>query len=104
MLKKILHVSQAEEFKILGLNKVLFQNKLMGFHDAAKDYLEEETSDWSGPILESKGMHPIFQKKGKKGQNIWNYGQKCIKFENILRNYILCMKQLEYVLPIVFLC
>ena len=22
------------------------------------------------PILESKGMHAIFQKKGKKGQNI----------------------------------
>ena len=38
-------ITQAEEFKILGLNKVLFQNKLMGFHDAAKDYLEEETSD-----------------------------------------------------------
>ena len=29
----------------------------------------------SGPILESKGMHAIFQKKGKK----------CTKFENILK-------------------
>ena len=25
---------------------------------------------YSGPILESKGMRAIFQKKGKKGQNI----------------------------------
>ena len=25
---------------------------------------------YAGPILESKGMHAIFQKKGKKGQNI----------------------------------
>ena len=24
----------------------------------------------SGPILESKGMHGIFQKKGKKGKNV----------------------------------
>ena len=40
---------------------------------------------WSGPILESKGMHVIFQKKGKKGQNIWKFGQKCIKFDNILK-------------------
>ena len=27
----------------------------------------------SGPILESKGMHAIFQKKGKKGQNREKY-------------------------------
>ena len=25
------------------------------------------------------------QKKGKKGQNIWKFGQKCKKFENILK-------------------
>ena len=32
-----------------------------------------------GPILESKGMCAIFQKKAKKGQNIWTFGQKCKK-------------------------
>ena len=51
---------------------------------------------YAGPILESKGMHAIFQKKGKKrqkkmskkgkkGQNIWKFGQKYTKFENILK-------------------
>ena len=42
----------------------------------------------SGSILESKGMRAIFQKKGKKrqkGWNIWKSGQKCTKFENILK-------------------
>ena len=34
-----------------------------------------------GLILESKGMRAYFQKKGKKGQNIWKFGQKCTKFE-----------------------
>ena len=42
-----------------------------------------------GPILESKGMRAIFQKKGKKnvkkGQNISKFGQKCTKFENSLK-------------------
>ena len=57
-----------------------------------------------GSILESKGMRAIIQKKGKKGQNIWKFGQKCIKNENILKKGSLvqvtipCMKQLEYVL------
>ena len=45
------------------------------------------------PILESKGMHAIFQKNGKskarKGQkkrkNIWKFGQICTKLENILK-------------------
>ena len=27
----------------------------------------------TGPILESKGMRAIFQKKGKKGQNILKF-------------------------------
>ena len=44
---------------------------------------------YPGPIRESKGMHAIFQKKGKKGQkkkqNNKNFGQKCTKFENILK-------------------
>ena len=39
----------------------------------------------SGPTLESKSMCAIYQKKGKKGQNIWKFGQKCTKFENILK-------------------
>ena len=47
---------------------------------------------YAGPILESKGMHAIFQKKGKKMlrkdkkrtkySKIW---QKYTKFENILK-------------------
>ena len=58
----------------------------------------------AGPILESKGMCVIFHKKGKKGQNIWKFGQKCTKFENILEKGSLMhlttarMKQLEYAL------
>ena len=45
----------------------------------------------TGLILESKGMRAIFQKKsknvkkGKKGQNIWKFGQKFGKFKNILK-------------------
>ena len=49
----------------------------------------------AGPILESKGIRAIFQKKGKKGQkmlkkgnkgqNGWKFGQKYTKFENILK-------------------
>ena len=51
-----------------------------------------------------KGMRAIFQKKGKKAQNIWKFGQKCTKFENILKKgspicaTIAHMKQLEYAL------
>ena len=58
----------------------------------------------AGPILESKGIRAIFQKKDKKGQNIWKFGQKCTKFENILKKdslvrvIIVRMKQLEYAL------
>ena len=43
-------------------------------------------------------------KKGKKWQNIWKFGQKCTKSENILKKgsficaTIACMKQLEYAL------
>ena len=39
----------------------------------------------SGPILECTGMGAIFQKKGKKRQKVSKFGQKCIKFENILK-------------------
>ena len=39
---------------------------------------------FAGSILESKGMRAIFQKKGKKGQNIW-------KFENILKKSSDCV-------------
>ena len=39
----------------------------------------------SGPILDSKDVHVIFQKKGrkmaKKEQTIWKFQQKCTKFE-----------------------
>ena len=63
-----------------------------------------------GPILESKGMLAIFQKKGKKGQNIWKFGQKCTTFDNILkkgslmRATIACMKLLEHTLFIDIFC
>ena len=61
----------------------------------------------SGPILEKKGMRVIFQKKGKRGPNIWKFGQKCTKFENILKRgsficaTFACMKQLEYALTMI---
>ena len=35
----------------------------------------------SGPILEGKGMRTIFQKKGKKGQNIRQFEQKCTMYK-----------------------
>ena len=42
-----------------------------------------------GPILENKGMGGTFSEKGQgnveKGQNTWKFGQKCTKFENILK-------------------
>ena len=41
--------------------------------------------NYTGPILEIKGMLAIFQKKGKKEQNMWKFGQKCTKFENIFK-------------------
>ena len=37
----------------------------------------------SGPILESKGMRAIFQKNGKKGQNIWKLTKFKIFWKNI---------------------
>ena len=46
-----------------------------------------------GPILESKGMCAISQKKGKNGKNIWTLGQKCTKFENIVKKG--CFMQLS---------
>ena len=47
---------------------------------------------FSGAILESKGNAYDFSEKLQKrpknwkkgGQNIWKFGQKCTKFENIL--------------------
>ena len=45
-----------------------------------------------GLILENKGINAVVQNKGKEmlrkgkiGQNIWNLGQKCTKFEYILK-------------------
>ena len=59
----------------------------------------------AGPILESKSMREIFQKRSKKRAERAKYlkfGQKCIKSENIskrgslMRATIACMRQLEY--------
>ena len=46
---------------------------------------------YSRPVLESKGMHGIFQKKCKKGKIFENLGKKCTKFENILKRAASCM-------------
>ena len=47
-------------------------------------FLEVDKS-YAGPILESKGMGAIFQKKGKerlkKGHNIWKFEEKSTKFK-----------------------
>ena len=40
----------------------------------------------TGPILESKGMHVIFQKKGKKGQKNVKKGKKGKIFQNLGKN------------------
>ena len=37
----------------------------------------------AGPILESKGMHAIFQKNGKKGQKMLKKRQKMAKYLKI---------------------
>ena len=37
----------------------------------------------TGPILESKGMHVIFQKKGKKGQEMFKKEQQGAKYLKI---------------------
>ena len=48
---------------------------------------------FTGPILESKGMLAIFQKKkGKKGQNILKFGQKCKKTKVILKKAASCVR------------
>ena len=52
----------------------------------------------------TKGHACDFSDKEQKGQNIWKFGQKCTKFENILKKgSLICativhMKQLEYAL------
>ena len=43
--------------------------------------VDNQSLRYSGPILESKGMCDF----SGKGQNIWKVGQKCTKFENILK-------------------
>ena len=48
-------------------------------------WIEYDTVAFAGPILESKGVRATFQKKSKKGQNIWKFGQKYTKFVDILK-------------------
>ena len=55
------------------------------FSFSTDNQLSVYTFDKPGPILESKGMGAIFQKKGKKRQKLSKFEQKCIKFENILK-------------------
>ena len=56
-------------------------------HPSKQNKYSQEKLQQGGPILESKGMRVIFQKKGKKVQNI-------LKFAIIARN-----KLLEKALP-----
>ena len=63
-------------------------------------------SYWQGLFSKERECVRIFRKrahkKGKKGQNIWKFWEKCTKFEYILkkgslmRAALACMKQLEY--------
>ena len=68
----------------------------------SKEYGRDHTKP--EPILEGKDMHVIYSEKGQKGQTVWKFGQKCTKFENILKKdslvrvIIVRMKQLEYAL------
>ena len=65
-----------------------------------KNVASESCNTHLGPILERKGMRAIFSEKGQKRQNIWKFGQKCTKSENILKKdslmcaTVACMKQL----------
>ena len=60
-------------------------------------------SDIAGPILDRTFVQ-FYRKRAKNEQNIWKFGQKCTKFENILKKGNLRhvsmthMKQLEYAL------
>ena len=96
-----------KQVKLLGLN---IDNLTFNTHIAIK-YLQdrcEKIKSLTGPILESKGMRAIFQKKdkkrAKKGKIFENLGKNVQKFENILKKgslmcaTIACMKQLEYAL------
>ena len=51
----------------------------------------------SGAIQESKSIGTVFQKKGQtnveKWQNIWEFGQKCTKFEK--GQLIVCDNQMQ---------
>ena len=55
-----------------------------------------------GPVLESRDMRMIFHrkdkkilKKGKNGQNVWKFGKKYTKFQNILKRAGDCMQLLH---------
>ena len=49
------------------------KNTLLVLLANAKNFWQ--LSQFSGPILESKGMHTIFQKNGKKGKIFENLGK-----------------------------
>ena len=71
----------------------------------SKEYGRDHTKP--EPILEGKDTHLTYSEKGQKGQTIWQFGQKCTKFENILKKdslmhaTIASMKQIEYALDTV---
>ena len=41
----------------------------------------------AGPILQTKGMHMIFQKKGKKGGEMFKKGKTFENFSNNVQNW-----------------
>ena len=51
--------------------------------------MSDRRADLIQALLEIKGMHAVFRKRAKKnvkkGENIWNFGQKCTEIENILK-------------------
>ena len=60
--------SQNEGGKSKYVNLIkIFGSRLKLYH---AEKLIGSMLGYAGPILESKGMRAIFQKKGKKGQNI----------------------------------
>ena len=87
-LRAFLEIAWEPDFSyICKFRKMLVDYKYFHLH-----HFQTKLMNISGPILESKGMCAIFQKKGrknvkkdKKGQNIWKFGQKCTKFENIFK-------------------
>ena len=88
-LPNLLNLALQRQLELLGIEvRCNGKSFLTNYHL----FLDLSLSVQTGSILESKDMHAIFQKKDKKsaknvkkGQNVLKFGQKCAKFENILK-------------------